>query len=175
MSDLFRLPSVVLHFTLLGIQHGKGTSPTAAVIQNLASRAGLPEDAGEGLSMRICCLEPLCIQMYRQKYDDMSVLVSITPTIADLEPQFPQSNCRKGGYPDLFEETHIPLMVFSSLGPSIGAKDGTLTQLFAFFIERCRAMVGYSVLCYGIAMDLLPRKQREHPSIPAGCENRMFP
>ena len=103
--------------------------------------------------MRICCLEPLCIQMYRQKYDDMSVLVSITPTIADLEPQFPQSNCRKGGYPDLFEETHIPLMVFSSLGPSIG----------------------YSVLCYGIAMDLLPRKQREHPSIPAGCENRMFP
>ena len=36
VSDLFRLPIVVLHSTLLGIQHGKGTSPTGAVVQNLA-------------------------------------------------------------------------------------------------------------------------------------------
>jgi len=72
-----------------------------------------------------------------------------------------------GEIPNLFpqdERVAVCELVRSAARDSGQAPDGTLTQLFAFFIERCRANVGV-VLCFSPIGDGWRTRLRQFPSL----------
>lgn len=76
-----------------------------------------------------------------------------------------------GEIPNLFpaeERVAVCEMVRKAAADEGKAPDGTLTQLFAFFIERCRAMVG-CVVCFSPIGDNWRTRLRQFPSLVNCC------
>eukprot|EP00931_Biecheleriopsis_adriatica_P059470 TRINITY_DN3558_c0_g1_i1.p1 TRINITY_DN3558_c0_g1~~TRINITY_DN3558_c0_g1_i1.p1 ORF type:complete len:4293 (+),score=1112.20 TRINITY_DN3558_c0_g1_i1:173-13051(+) len=76
-----------------------------------------------------------------------------------------------GEIPNLFpaeERVAICELVRKAATDEGKAPDGTLTQLFAFFIERCRAMVG-CVVCFSPIGDNWRTRLRQFPSLVNCC------